>query len=594
MPNGERARRVRMERIRDLYGARRSYAFAVIAGAVVAIQGAAWAWPAGDRRGALLWLAIVLTAEAGIGLLTHAFHARERRDDELGAWALARIVGETLRGVAWALMAFLTLDTAAPLSLLPICVTLTGLVAGATAGLAVHVPSMVAFVAGSMPVAALFLVLRDPRPDSLLAAGMMGSGVIMILLNSVRMSAIYQQLIEGRLDVSDQLDQRRALQEAAEEGRRQAEAAAVERTRFFGAASHDLRQPVHALGLYASLLRRDPPAKERRELIGAVASCVEALDRLFNAILGAAQAVAARDDRRAAALPLHDVIARTVLQFVPEAERRGLDLRVRPTTAWVWADPTPLERVLANLLSNALRYTEQGAVLVAVRRRGAAWELVVADTGIGLDATDQGRVFDAFFRVEQRRSEDNRAFGLGLATVRQICLTHGWDISLSSRPGKGSAFSIRLPATAPATLPGSRAEETADAETLAHRIRVLVVEDDPLVGDAVTKLLASWDADVHLCDTSAGAVAVLEQNPGGRWIGILDYRLAGPETGLDVADRIRARLGDDIPLVLLTGELDTEVFDAAGARGVTVLQKPLRPIRLRALLASAAARQPSA
>ncbi|MEW5683609.1 MAG: hybrid sensor histidine kinase/response regulator [Pseudomonadota bacterium] len=594
MASAERAHRVRMERIRDLYGARRSYVFAVVAGALVAIQAAAWAWPAGDRRGALEWLVIALAAEAAVGLLTRAFHARERRDDELQAWATARIVGEGLRGVAWALMAFLTLDAAAPLSLLPICVTLTGLVAGSTAGLAVHVPSMTAFVAGSMPVAAVFLLLRDPDGDGLLAAGMLGTGVIMILLNSVRMSAIYSQLIESRLDLSDQLDQRRALQEAAEEGRRLAEDAAVERTRFFGAASHDLRQPVHALGLYASLLRRDPPAKERRELIAAVASCVEALDRLFNAILGAAQAVATRDDRRAAALPLHDVISRTVLQFIPEAERRGLALRVRPTTAWVWADPTPLERVLANLLSNALRYTERGAVLVAVRRRGTCWELVVADTGIGLDAGDQGRVFDAFFRVEQRRSDDNRAFGLGLATVRQICLTHGWDISLSSRPGKGSIFAIRLPATPAGSPPGPRADESADAEALAHRVRVLVVEDDPLVGDAVTKLLASWDADVHLCDGSTGALEILERHPGGRWIGILDYRLAGPETGLDVADSIRARLGDDIPLVLLTGELDTEVFDAAGARGLTVLQKPLRPIRLRALLASAAARKAAA
>lgn len=584
----DRATRIRLERVRDLYGSRGP---TLLAGAattmVMTLQAAAWTWSFSDRRGVLTWTVVTLGAEALMALLVAAFHLRPRPDSAIPAWGNARAVIEALRGLAWSLMALLTLEPDSDLSLLAICITLVGLTAATTASLAVHTASVIAFTIGALAPAALFLVLRHDGVDELVAAGMLASSTIMISLNGWRMSSIYQQLIENRLDLAEQLDQRRSLQEAAEEGQRLAEEAARERTRFFGAASHDLRQPVHALGLYASLLRRDPPERERKALIGAVASCVEALDRLFNAILGVSQAVEARDERRIQPTRLHDVIARTLLQFAPEAERRGLALRVRPTDAWALVDPTPLERVLANLVSNALRYTERGGVLVAARRRGDFWELAVADTGIGLSEADRGRVFDAFFRVSRRHGEDDRAFGLGLATVRQICLTQGWDITLASRLKRGSTFIVRLPAAAPQAAPAS-ISEALDEPSPANSIRVLVVEDDPLVADAVSKLLAAWNVEVHVCETSSRALEILGEAPGRGWLGILDYRLAGPETGLDVADCIRARHGDVVPLALLTGELDTDVFESAKARGVMVLQKPLRPIRLRALLASAA------
>lgn len=583
----ERARRIEVERIRDLYGAPgRPLRAAAATSFILAVQAAAWCWPFASTAGVLTWAALTLAAEAATTALVSAYHRRPRTDDEVRAWGRIRIGAEALRGLAWSLMAWLAIDPQSTLSLFPIGFTLIGLVAATSGGLAVHVPSMLAFVASVLAPAAAFLLLRRDGVDELIAAGMLGTSLAMVGLNGVRMSAVYLQLIENRIDLAEQLDQRRHLQEAAEEGRRAAEAAARERTRFFGAASHDLRQPVHALGLYASLLRRDPPARERKELISAVASCVEALERLFNAILGVSQAVDARDASRVQPTRLQDVVGRTLLQFLPEAERRGLGLRVRPTAAWVLVDPTPLERVLSNLLSNAIRYTERGGVLVGARRRGKDWELVVADTGIGLDDTDQRRVFDAFFRVSRRHGEDDRAFGLGLATVRQICLTQGWEVGLTSRAGRGSVFRVRLPACEPAPAAVATTAERAETPVAPGRRRVLVVEDDPLVADAVGKLLSAWDVDAHLCETSATALQILHDQPEGRWIVILDYRLAGPETGLDVADRIRERYGDAFPLALLTGELDTDVFDAARARGVMVLQKPLRPIRLRALLSA--------
>lgn len=591
MSDAERSRseRIRLERIRDLYGASGPPILAAVIGsAFIAVHAGAWGWRVGDPMGIVAWTAIVVGAETATGVLIHRYHRRHRRDEELGAWALARVAAEALRGAAWALMAALVLAPQEPMSLILIHGTIIGLVAASTAGLAVHKPSMLAFALVSTALSAVFLTARSDNAHEFYSAGLIAVTAVLVVLNGLRMSLIYRQLIETRLDLADAAEDSRRLYEAAETARRLAEEAAAERTRFFGAASHDLRQPVHALGLYVSLLRRNPPPAKRRELIAAIASCVEALDRLFNAILGVSQAIAARDARQAPPAPLQPVIDRTLLQAWPEAERRGLELRARPTAAWARIDATALERVLTNLVSNALRYTERGGVLVAVRRRGPNWELVVADTGLGLAPADQAQVFQPFFRVSGRQNEDDRAYGLGLATVRQICLTQGWRIDLRSRLGRGSVFSVRVPGAqaAPATVEPVPRQGQSPAAEETRGLEVLVVEDDPLASDAIVRLLQSWNARPHLCGDSAGALAILErEDVKGPWFGLFDVRLADSETGLDVADRVRERF-PGFPIALITGEIDAEVFAAAEARGLPVLQKPLRPIRLRALLAA--------
>lgn len=589
MADSAREGAIRLERIRDLYSASGTPIFAAAAAsALIGVQAAAWAWPYGDRSGAVLWAAIVVAAEGMMAVLMSVFHRRPRADAELPAWGAARTGFEFLRGVAWALVALLAVKPGEALSLYPVLVTLVGLVASSSAGLAVHLPSLLAFASGSLFPAAAFLILSaDVRGDRFVA-GMFASTFVLVMLNGVRMSAIYRRLIENRLDLAQQVELERRLQVEAAEGRRAAEAAAAERIRFFGAASHDLRQPVHALGLYAALLRRDPPAADRRNLIAAVGACVDTLDQLFNAILGVVQGSHAPDDRRVEAMPLQDLLDRVLLQFAPEAQRAGLTLQGRKTDAWVRADPTAVERILTNLVANAIRYTERGGVLVAARRRRGRVELIVADSGVGLAPTDQRRVFDPFFRVSNRNEAGGeRGFGLGLATVRELCLGHGYDIRLRSRLGRGSVFALTLPAA----QPGVRRGERVAVETSApSRLHVLVVEDDALVADAIQRLLDTWGMPARVCDTGEEALAILDRELGdGRWFGILDYRLQGEETGLDVADAVRARFGQALPLALLTGELDPAVFAAAKRRGIVVLQKPLRPIRLRAVLAAVAA-----
>lgn len=358
------------------------------------------------------------------------------------------------------------------------------------------------------------------------------------------------------------------------------EMANTEKTRFWSAASHDLKQPVHALGLYTALLRKDPPDTERRELIEHITSCVSSLTGLFDAILGVTHAETAHLQAKPAAFPLQRVIDQVLIQLRPSAAARGLNLRTVRTSLWVNADPAVIERILGNLLSNAIRYTDQGKILVGVRRRPGACSLVVADTGVGLAAHDQGRIFDDFFQVSNPERQRDKGYGLGLSTVHRLCAALDYDIEVQSVPGKGSLFAVTLPLDSP-----TAAEEVQEpVHTLESDLNVLFVEDDPLVRDAMNRMLKDWGVRVSMCACGDEAMAILSQEFDKRWHVLLDYTLADNETGLQVADRIRTIIGDSPVISLVTGEDDPAIDQQAQVRGITVLHKPLKPIRLRALL----------
>jgi len=251
----------------------------------------------------------------------------------------------------------------------------------------------------------------------------------------------------------------------------------------------------------------------------------------------------------------------------------------------VRGDPGVVERVLTNIVANAVRYTQRGGVLVGARSRGHDVDLIVADTGVGLSDEHRRRMFDAFFQVGLPHRDRAQGFGLGLATVRQLCLTHGYEVTVRSELGRGTYFRVSLRKAAPHL----RQLAAPPALEMPARLNVLVVEDDPLVADAIARLLAAWDVAAHVCPNADEALNVLETRSAGRWHAILDYRLPGVGTGIDLADTIVARHGQAVAISLLTGEADPAVFAAAEQRGLLVLHKPLKPIRLRALLATEAA-----
>jgi len=577
----ELAASVRAERVRELYLGNLGQAYeamgfilviAVANGIIFAFLAAPWRVAA--------WFAGVAVTQAATAALLRRYHRSAPSDPALAGWGRSRVLLEGAHGLAWALVVPLVHTPGETVSLVVIMVLLVALPSGMAASLAIYMPSAAAFIIGTLAPAGLFLLAGDPGLPELVAAGLCAMNAVLSTANAFRMSAVYETSIRARLALAARRAEHQALQEAAEAGRTLAETAAAERTRFFGAASHDLRQPVHALGMYASVLKRDPPKAERRAIIASIAACVDSLDRLFTAILGVARAGDPSQREREIPFALDPLIERVLVQFHPEAERRGLRLRRRRTALWVRAEPSAVERIVSNFVANAVRHTEAGGVLVGARRRGTFAEIIVADTGPGLTPEDQARIFDPFVQLDRAGGVPG-GFGLGLATVRELGLAHGYELAVASRPGRGSTFSVRLPHHGPVTQDAVRTPRYGAAPP-----SVLLVEDDPLVGDAVARLLKAWGVTTEVARTGDDALRVLATAPDRDWDVLLDFRLGAGETGLEVADRIRAAHGPRITLTLVTGEADPSIFAAADARGMVTMQKPIRPIQLRALLAA--------
>ncbi len=351
------------------------------------------------------------------------------------------------------------------------------------------------------------------------------------------------------------------------------------KSRFLAAASHDLRQPMHALGLFVGQLRNAASDEERRALIAHIEQSAGALDSLLDSLLDISRLDAGAVQVRRETFAVGPLIARLAAGFAPAAQDKGIELRARPGQAWVDSDPLLLERILLNLLANALRYTEHGRVLIGCRRRGAQIEIVVADTGIGIGDEHLPNVFREFYQANDSGGE--KGLGLGLAIVERLARLLDHPLRVRSEPGRGSCFSVQVPIAPPQAT--TTAPEVARPDASLAGRRILVIDDDDAVRESMRGLLTQWGCEVLLASDGERAHGLLDAQ-GDADLVICDLRLGGGKSGLAVAASIAAR--HSMPVVLLTGETAPEATQAAQDSGLPLLRKPIRPARLRALLES--------
>ncbi|WP_148360723.1 sensor histidine kinase, partial [Acidisphaera rubrifaciens] len=323
-----------------------------------------------------------------------------------------------------------------------------GVAAGAAMSLGAYLPAFRArFYAATLPYAA-WAVAQGDGLHLLLAA--------IVVLFSLAIGRLAGQFSAG---FAENLRLRYANAALADELRAQrdaAERASLEKSRFLAAASHDLRQPVHALGLFAGALRHGMPEPARQAVLDQVAASLEAMDGLFASLLDLSRLDAGVIEPRPRAFALHPLLARLVAEYAAEAAARGIGLRLVPTEAVVQTDPVLLERMLRNLIANAVRYTERGRVLVGARRQtrdGARVRVEVWDTGPGIAEADQPTVFEEFAQLANPERARGKGLGLGLAIVRRLSHLIDCPVALRSRPGRGSVFSVAVPRAVALPLP---------------------------------------------------------------------------------------------------------------------------------------------
>lgn len=363
-----------------------------------------------------------------------------------------------------------------------------------------------------------------------------------------------------------------------------AEHANLAKSRFLSAASHDLRQPVHALGLFVHRLQQEPLNATQRDLLGHIEHAATATQDLLNGLMDISRLDSQTQAVNRQAFPLQPLLERLHHEFQGEARAKDLSLRLRAPAIWVDSDAVLLERILRNLLSNALRYTTCGGVLLAVRRQAGRVCIAVYDTGIGIAAQEQQMIFGEYYQVANRERDRHKGLGLGLAIVDRLARLLDHPLRLRSRPGRGSYFALDLPVTAaPAVRP-------RPAATVSHRLdlAVLIIDDDVAVRLSTRLLLEAWGCRVF--EASNGREAQARLSPALDVI-LCDYRLPGEENGAVLLRQLQSQTA--AACFLISGEIAAKALQSAEDVDIPLLSKPLSPMRLRALLAGVPTRPTS-
>ncbi|WCM93937.1 hybrid sensor histidine kinase/response regulator [Acidovorax sp. NCPPB 2350] len=392
--------------------------------------------------------------------------------------------------------------------------------------------------------------------------------------------AMIQRSLVLRFENMDLID---ALQLQKE----QADYANLSKSRFLAAASHDLRQPMHALGLLFESLRPRIHDGPSQHLLHNIAATIHALEDLFNGLLDISKldAGVVRCDVRA--VPLARTLARIEAEFRPVAERKGLRFAMHAPAAdvAVRSDAALLDRMLRNLVSNAIQHTRQGTVLVACRLRAGTVRIEVRDSGPGIPAELHREIFQEFYQVQNVERDRSNGVGLGLAIVERVSRMLSHPVSLRSAPGRGSTFTIELPRcdspVAAATAPAAQAIE--GLQSLRGRV-VAAIDDDPIVLEGMRQLFEHWGCAWTAAASADELLERLKEDGTVPEIVISDYRLRNGETGAQAIAKVAAFCGHPIPGVLVTGDTAPERLREATHSGHAVLHKPVRPGKLRALL----------
>ncbi len=365
----------------------------------------------------------------------------------------------------------------------------------------------------------------------------------------------------------------RAAREAALRAEKEAaEHESVEKTRFLASASHDLRQPVHALGLLIGALGERRLPADLAPLVDQIQSASRSVEEMLNGVLDLSRLDAGLVTATPTAVALGPLLQQLADELRPEADRQGLALRVVGTSTWVRSDPLQLRRIVQNGLTNALRYTSRGRVLVGVRRRGASVRIEIHDTGVGIPNADIEEAFRPYRRIGPERG----GLGLGLAIAARLAELLGHALELRSEPGRGTCYAV----TAERMEPRAEPEAAAPQHPL-HGTAVLVIDDDPTVRAGMAELLRPWGCAVTLAADAADAARAAETAPPD--VILSDYRLEAGANGVDAIEAVRQATGRDVPALLVSGDIAV----TSETTRFVVLRKPVSPLRLRAAIAQA-------
>lgn len=360
-----------------------------------------------------------------------------------------------------------------------------------------------------------------------------------------------------------------------------AEEANQSKTRFLRAASHDLLQPLSAARLFLSNLASMELGTDQTELVIRLGNAFESVEELISAVLDISRLDSPRIEFNRKPVSLYDLFERLRDEFEAPAAKRGLKLRFVRTSLAVDSDPVFLRRIAQNLVSNAIKYTESGGVLVGARRRGGQAWLEVHDSGIGIPDADRDQIFAEFHRLQQD-GRGEPGMGLGLSIVRRACFKLDHPIALDSQPGRGSVFRIGLKIVGSTQSRRKTSERPQGDCSRLRGLHALIVEDDAAMRHGYASTLRnSWGMRTQVVDGTAAARATFALPGQMPDVILADYHLAGNDTGLRTITALRELSGTEIPAIVVTAQRNAAIVLNCARSGIRVLEKPIRPGELR-------------
>ena len=531
----------------------------------------------------LPWLICVYILSFARFVLWRWFRSANPGNSSMKRWGGLAIAAGGLSGLLWGIGGIVLHDRTSLSHQLFVLVATTGLGFTSTYMTAPLLPAFLAYVCPSFLLSAIPFLLDGDRVH--VAIGIATLILLPIVVQfATRVCRTFLESVNVRLQNTELMEQLRQQKDAAEE-------ANIAKSRFLAVASHDLRQPLHALGLFVQALQESSIAAHERHLVGNIRRSVDAMEELFDALLDISRLDAGIVRPRFETFGLATLFERLNFEFGPVAKQKGLSLSVMKTSVYICSDPSLVERIVRNLVSNAIRYTDRGGLLLGCRRQEGGLRIEVWDTGRGIPPEKHREIFREFAQLDAADRDPRKGLGLGLAIVDRLAQLLDHDIKLRSIPGKGSVFSVAIPRGREEDVIANSAVEHTTAFDLTD-VLILVIDSDPAVRQAMEALLGKWNGEVITAESGAqmkDKLPLVRRVPS---LIISDYRPRAPATlgagpTLAAIDMLRGEFNTEIPAVLLTGDTATErsARDQEVA-GLPVLRKPLNPARLRTLIAN--------
>lgn len=572
---------VRAELVSTIYKHIPRSSLGVLVGAITV----AWGLSSEVEHGILLvWLAMIGVIMAWRIALYRAFPKDGPHADKVAYWERVWTLSTGVHGSVWGSTAFIMYVPHSPEHQALLLVALFAISTAAVPLVVRHLPSLYTFV---LCVLAPIMIRLAFHGDDAQIALVMISALVMygIFIFGTELNQTITESVRRRyqnIELIDQLTDQTAKAEAA---RKEADDANRMKTRFLAAASHDLRQPMHALGLFSDSLRRRIHDPEERALADRICQSAESIEQTFDALMDISRLDAGIVQANSEPCSLQSILEHVSRDCADEAQTKGITLDTRPTSLGVLSDAVLLERIIRNLVANAVRYTQRGRVLIACRAQREAVSIEVWDTGIGIAPEKHERIFDEFYQAADR--DRREGLGLGLAIVKRLTRLLNATLTLRSVPGRGSVFKLRLPRSAPpVAIPTKDPSESRRTLSAVADAVVLVIDDDPQVLDAMGETISSWG--MHAVTARSLRQALDRMPECGRYPDaiISDFRLSDRETGIDAVARIRHELGIDVPAMIVTGDTAPKSLRLIQDSGLRCLSKPVTADRLLHALGS--------